>query len=46
LHGAMANSLHMATLVVVGPRLLVGGVTRQQMVRGDEHGMGHMKGTR
>jgi hypothetical protein len=37
----MANSLHMATLVVVGPRLLVGGVTRQQVVRGDEHRMGH-----
>ena len=41
LNGAIANSLHMATLVVVGPRLVVGGVTRQQMIRGDEHGMGH-----
>jgi hypothetical protein len=37
----MANSFRMATVVVVGPRLLVGGVTRQQMIRGDEDGMGH-----
>jgi hypothetical protein len=36
----MTNSLRMATVVVVGARLLVGGVTRQQVVCGDEHRMG------
>src|SRR5207253_401470 len=33
LNGAMADALRMATLVVVGPRLLVGGVALQQIIR-------------
>src|SRR5438093_5996613 len=41
LNGAMADTLRMATLVVVGPRLLVGGLARQQVVRGHQHRMRH-----
>src|SRR6058998_1636791 len=37
----MADSLSMAPLVVVGSRLLVGGVARQQVVGGHEHRMRH-----
>src|SRR5438105_13033183 len=41
LNGALADTLRMATLIVVGPWLLVGGVARQQVVRGHEHRMRH-----
>src|SRR5437870_4830569 len=37
----MADSLRVATFVVVGSRLVVGGVARQQVVRGHEHRMRH-----
>ena len=41
LNSPLADSVGMATLVVVGPRVVVGGLARQQMVCGRQHRMGH-----